>query len=38
MNNLIRIALFERAAIKIKPREVMGRMQKIDACVCSEGG
>lgn len=38
MNNLIGIALFERAAIKIKPSEVMGRMNKSDARVCSEGG
>ena len=38
MNNLIGITLFERAAIKIKPREVMGQMHKSDARVCSEGG
>lgn len=38
MNNLIGIALSERTAIKIKPREVTGRMHKIDVLACSQGG
>lgn len=38
MNNLMGISLFERTAIKIKPREVTGRVYEIHALVCSEGG
>lgn len=38
MNNLIGIMLFKRTAIKIKPREVTGRMHEMHALVCSKGG
>lgn len=36
MNNLTGISLFERTAIKIKPREMTGRAHKIQALVCAK--